>query len=325
MKTTEEFIKEAIKIHGSKYEYQKACYLKSNIKIIITCKEHGDFEQSTKKHLQGQGCKQCGYIKNGNLTRLTTEQFIEKANLIHNNYYSYEFTNYISNKEKVIITCPIHGDFPQTASSHLQGVNCKSCSHIKSGESGRKGIEEILKKFNKKHKDFYVYNLNEDIKTDDIIEIICPNHGKFSQKVSVHYRSGCPKCGNERIGEYQRKKPKELDRVCRNLRRRLKKFMQKKGFKKTNKTCDIIGLNWVNLKCYLEDNPYNFKTDCLDLDTDHIIPISSAKTEEDLYKLTHYTNLQLLPKDYNQHIKRDNPFDREHFEKWLIETKYNKC
>ena len=165
METTEEFIKEAIKIHGSKYEYQKACYLKSNIKIIITCKEHGDFEQSTKKHLQGQGCKQCGYIKNGNLTRLTTEQFIEKANLIHNNYYSYEFTNYISNKEKVIITCPIHGDFSQTASSHLQGVNCKSCSHIKSGESGRKGIEEILKKFNKKHKDFYVYNLNEDIKT----------------------------------------------------------------------------------------------------------------------------------------------------------------
>ena len=35
METTEEFIKEAIKIHGNKYEYQKACYLKSNIKIII--------------------------------------------------------------------------------------------------------------------------------------------------------------------------------------------------------------------------------------------------------------------------------------------------
>ena len=75
----------------------------------------------------------------------------------------------------------------------------------------------------------------------------------------------------------------------------------------------------------LEDNPYGFKVDCIDLDTDHIIPISTGKSEEDMYKLTHYTNLQLLPKDYNQHIKRDNPFDREHFEKWLIETKYNKC
>lgn len=38
-----------------------------------------------------------------------------------------------------------------------------------------------------------------------------------------------------------------------------------------------------------------------------------------------YTNLQLLPKAYNQYIKKANPFDRNHFEDWLLKTNYDKC
>lgn len=324
-KTTEKFIKEAIEVHGVKYEYYKVLYLKSSKKVIITCKTHGDFEQTPNKHLQGQGCKQCGYIKNGNLTRLSTEEFIEKANLIHDNYYSYELTLYTKSEEKVIITCPIHGNFLQTANSHLQGVKCKDCAYVRLGKLGRKGKDEILKKFKEKHGDFYSYDIDENVKTDDVIKIICPNHGEFNQKVSVHYRSGCPKCGDERTGEYQRKKPKELDRVCRNVRRRLKSFMQNKGLHKGKSMIDILGCTWEEFKKYLENNPYGFKVDCLDLDTDHIVAISSAKTEEDVYTLNHYRNLQLLPKVYNQFIKKEKVFDKEHFEKWLIETSYNKC
>ena len=64
--------------------------------------------------------------------------------------------------------------------------------------------------------------------------------------------------------------------------------------------------------------------DDTDLDTDHITPISSARTEDEVYKLNHYTNLQLLPKYYNQKIKRAKLFDRNHFERWLKETNYIK-
>ena len=41
-------------------------------------------------------------------------------------------------------------------------------------------------------------------------------------------------------------------------------------------------------------------------DVDHIIPLSSAKTEEDLIRLLHYTNLQPLNSKYNREVKRDN-------------------
>ena len=40
-------------------------------------------------------------------------------------------------------------------------------------------------------------------------------------------------------------------------------------------------------------------------DIDHIIPISSAITEEDIIRLNHYTNLQPLDSYINRYIKKD--------------------
>lgn len=41
-------------------------------------------------------------------------------------------------------------------------------------------------------------------------------------------------------------------------------------------------------------------------DIDHIIPLSSANTEEELIKLNHYSNLQPLCSMTNRYIKKDN-------------------
>ena len=38
---------------------------------------------------------------------------------------------------------------------------------------------------------------------------------------------------------------------------------------------------------------------------DHIIPLATATTEEDIIRLNHYTNLQPLEAYYNRHIKKD--------------------
>lgn len=59
--------------------------------------------------------------------RKTTEQFISEARLIHGNKYDYSKVEYKTNKNKVCIICPVHGEFLQNAKSHLQGHGCRKC------------------------------------------------------------------------------------------------------------------------------------------------------------------------------------------------------
>jgi very-short-patch-repair endonuclease len=68
---TTEFIRNAKKIHGKKYDYSKTEYLQTDRKVIITCPFHGEFHQSPHNHVHGkQGCPSC-YSSKG-------EQHIER-------------------------------------------------------------------------------------------------------------------------------------------------------------------------------------------------------------------------------------------------------
>ena len=61
---------------------------------------------------------------------LTPDIFIERSNLKHNNKYDYSKVKYKSTKLKVIIICPIHGEFEQTAEEHMRGCGCIKCKYI---------------------------------------------------------------------------------------------------------------------------------------------------------------------------------------------------
>ena len=73
--------------------------------------------------------------------------------------------------------------------------------------------------------------------------------------------------------------------------------MKANNMNKNNKTFDIVGCSPQFLKEHLEKQFKDGMTwDKIgkEIHIDHIIPLSSAKTEEDIYKLCHYTNLQPL-------------------------------
>lgn len=127
-KTTEEFIEEAKKIHSNKFDYSKVDYKNAKTKVCIICPKHGEFWQTPHGHLRGYGCSKCRDEKSAKSKTKTTQDFINESSLIHNNKYSYNKTIYKDCKTKVIITCPIHGDFEQTPDNHLQGKGCKKCS-----------------------------------------------------------------------------------------------------------------------------------------------------------------------------------------------------
>lgn len=61
--TTEDWIKEAQKAHGNKYQYHLVRYVDSETKVDIVCARHGIFSQVPYYHLQGQGCPYCAHQK----------------------------------------------------------------------------------------------------------------------------------------------------------------------------------------------------------------------------------------------------------------------
>lgn len=123
-----EFIKEARKVHGDKYDYSKVDYKGNKIKICIICPRHGEFWIRPNNHLNKQGCPKCGLESISKKLAFTTEQFIIDARKIHKDKYDYSKVNYINNHTKVCIICPKHGEFWQTPANHLMNHGCPYCN-----------------------------------------------------------------------------------------------------------------------------------------------------------------------------------------------------
>jgi len=97
----------------------------------------------------------------------------------------------------------------------------------------------------------------------------------------------------------QRKERRNQDIIfslINNVRTSLYKYLNKMSIKRETKTSQIIGCTPEKLKEHIEKQFKNGMTweNRRDWNIDHIIPLSSAKTKDELYKLCHYTNLQPL-------------------------------
>lgn len=132
--TTQHFVDLAKQVHGEHYDYTFSNYKQSREHIEIVCNKCGNhFFQSPNSHLNGKGCPYCAIQEQSLIKRHTTEQFIQKAQKVHGNRYSYEKTTYVKDNMPVTITCSKHGDFKQIANAHLRGCGCPHCN-ISRGE-----------------------------------------------------------------------------------------------------------------------------------------------------------------------------------------------
>ena len=121
--TTEQYVSRATIAHKDKYDYSKVNYVNADTKIIIICKEHGEFEQIPDFHLN----RKCGCPKCANNITLTNSEFTEKANKIHKNIYDYSQVDYVNNRVHVTIICKEHGQYSQTPTRHFAGDGCPHC------------------------------------------------------------------------------------------------------------------------------------------------------------------------------------------------------
>jgi len=140
--TNEKFLERSKKIHGDKYDYSNVEYIHITKPVKIICKVHGEFEQTPREHFSGCGCYKCAN------RIITTQDFIEKANIRHNNLYDYSKVEYKSSREKIIISCKTHGDFIQTPNDHLNGCGCQKCGMGNYSKICIEWLETIMKNEN---------------------------------------------------------------------------------------------------------------------------------------------------------------------------------
>lgn len=194
--TGEEFIEKAKKIYGDKYDYSKVEYINNKTKVCIICPEHGEFKIRPDCHIhQKQGCPKCGNKNKGDSKRLTTEEFIERAKVVHDNKYDYSKVEYKTTDTPVCIICPEHGEFWQSPHNHIgQKQGCPKCSkHYMDNKYFIERAKEI-------HGDKYDYSKVEYKDSHTNVCIICPKHGEFYIRPNDHlFGHGCGKCYNSKI------------------------------------------------------------------------------------------------------------------------------
>ncbi len=187
--TNLEWIARAQNIHGDRYDYSRVDYQSSKRKVEIVCPEHGAFFQQPGNHLTGSGCPRCaGHVSP------TTDEWVERAKIIHGDRYDYSRVEYKSNKKAVEIICKVHGSFWQIPDNHVgKGKGCAKCAGKASPTTN-----EWIERAKSIHGNRYSYENVFYESNSDPVEIICPEHGPFSQKPHVHTEqgSGCPACAN---------------------------------------------------------------------------------------------------------------------------------
>jgi len=211
-------------------------------------------------------------------------------------------------KTKICSKCNIERDVCEFGKSNKtkNGLRseCKSC---------RKNFallnKEKISEYQKKY-----YNINRDKKItyqkkyykDNDANLLTYQKNYYNDNLekkllySIKYRTE----NNDKIKTYRQYYQKEkyqtnpLFKLKQNIRHRVYLFLKSKNIVKSNKTFDIVGCSPKLLKEHLEkqftkgmtwDNHGQYGWHI-----DHIIPLSSANTEEEIYKLCHYTNLQPL-------------------------------
>lgn len=193
------FVRRALRIHGRKYDYEKARKRSGGGKVTIVCPEHGEFVQLPNTHLNGHGCAKCGIANLANKFKLTRAEFVRRAKKVHGSKFKY-LGGYKNQYAFMTISCPVHGIFKQRAIDHMNGHGCKKCGVQQRAAGMFLTTEEFVAKARSIHGSRYKYPA--PYRRNDLpVKIVCPKHGDFRQTPNSHLQGqGCPRC-IESLGE----------------------------------------------------------------------------------------------------------------------------
>lgn len=178
-----------------------------------------------------------------------TKKYLEKLKhkrIDGGNIYDYSKTEFIDSKTKIIIICPIHGEFKQNPPDHLNGSGCVKCA-----KSQKLIKSKFLDKIAKRREDrgtFYSYDMVPETvgSFKSKISIICSIHGEFKQLVGDHIRGhGCKACAVESVRRTSLEKfgvdwPSKSEQV--------KEKVRKTNNERFSAACYLASEDWNNKK-----------------------------------------------------------------------------
>lgn len=157
---------------------------------------------------------------------LSTEEFIYKSNLIHDNKYDYSEVCYVNAKTPVIIKCSFHGKFNQTPDNHLHKRGCFKCGIIKRSEIRIYSSNDFLEKAFEVHKNKYDYSKVKYKRSYKKVIIRCHIHGEFLQLPRAHLQGqGCPYCADKFTSEKRKISIDEFIKRANNVHKNFYKYV----------------------------------------------------------------------------------------------------
>lgn len=131
--------------------------------------------------------------------KLTTEEWINKARIKHGDKYDYSKSVYTGSRDRIIITCPKHGDFTAISGLHIsRGDGCPECASLAKSSKLSLSNEEFINRLRDMFGDNYDYSKVKYNGTRGYVTIVCPKHGEFKARVGTLSRGvGCLKCKEE--------------------------------------------------------------------------------------------------------------------------------
>ena len=270
--STDDFIAKATDKHDGKYNYSKVNYIDSKTKVTIVCNEHGEFKQQPYNHLRGKGCPKCGDNKVKLKLTYTVDDFIDKAKEVHEDKYDYSKVQYKDIRNKVLINCPIHGDFEQSPYIHINGHGCTKCSSSVSNQELE--INEYLKSLN-----LETITSSKSIIPPYQIDIYIPSHKLAIEFNGLYWHSELHKDNNYHI---------DKTKACESNGIQLIHIFEDEWLDKQNivksRLKNLLGLTENRIyarKCEVKEVPYKNKVKFLN--ENHIQGDTVSKTNIGLY------------------------------------------
>jgi len=189
----------------------------------------------------------------------------------------------------------------------------------------QRNISEYNKEYRLNHKEYFVMKNREHhiVNKENISErkrkYYLENGEKLRENKKKYYLKNKEKLNKQSVMRVnKRKNDDKLFKLKTNIRGLINCSIKLSGYRKLSKTQNILGCTFEEFKIYLEskfepwmnwNNYGNWNGEPKEVNTawdiDHIVPMCTAKAENEVLNLNYYTNFQPLCSYTNRHIKRN--------------------